>query len=412
MRFTARDGKGGSNFADTTLLLANTAGPFRVTSPDTAVKWGHGSTQTVTWNVAGTDAPPVGTANVKISLSTDGGHTYPYVLAASTANDGSEAVALPDLYSTTARVKVEAVGNIYFDISNANFTIGDTTPPTVTALVAPPPRPDGWNTDIVSISLQAHDEPGGTGVASVTYSTSGAQNSGPVTTPGSSAPVIVSAEGVTTVSYYATDNDGNSGTPQTLIVKVDLNAPTTSASLSPSPNSGWYASPTLTLSASDGPGSGVAQTQYAVDGGSFQAYTGPVSGFSTGNHVVQYRSTDNVGHVEAAKQISFKADSDAPTVNITRPADGASYKVGQVVNANYKCADKGKGSGLASCVGTVPFGAPIDTSSAGNHTFTVTATDVAGNVTTETVTYNVRSVAAKAKRATALRVGLVRFLLR
>src|SRR5262249_54956466 len=137
----------------------------------------------------------------------------------------------------------------------------------------------------------------------------------------------------------------------------------------------------------------------------------PVSGFSTGNHTVQYRSTDNVGHVEAAKQISFKADSDAPTANITRPADGASYKVGQVVNANYKCADKGKGSGLASCVGTVPFGDPINTSSAGDHTFTVTATDVAGNVTTTTVTYNVRSVAAKAKRAAALRVGLVRFLL-
>jgi hypothetical protein len=405
MRFTARDGRGGSNFADTTVLLANTAGPFRVTSPDSAVKWGHGSTQTVTWDVAGTDLPPVSTANVKISLSTDGGHTYPYVLAASTPNDGSEAVTLPDLNSTTARVKVEAVDNVYFDISNANFTIGDTTAPTVSAIVAPPPRPDGWSTDIVSISLSASDEAGGSGVASITYSASGAQNIAPVTVPGSSAPVVISSEGITTVSYFATDNEGNSGTPQTLQVKLDLNAPTTSASLSPSPQNGWYASPTLTLSASDGAGSGVAQTQYAVDGGPFQAYSGPVSGFSTGNHVVLFRSTDNVGRVESAKQIAFKADSDKPTANIARPKDGASFKVGQVVNANYKCADKNKGSGLASCVGTVPFGAPIDTSSAGNHTFTVTATDNAGNVTTVTHTYNVRTVG----RAVSIRMGPARF---
>lgn len=123
MRFTARDLRGGSNFADTTLLLANTAGPFLVTSPNTAVVVKGASTQTVTWNVAGTDVAPVSAANVKISLSTDGGYTYPYVLAASTANDGSEAVVLPNVATTLARVKIEAVDNIFFDLSNANFTI-------------------------------------------------------------------------------------------------------------------------------------------------------------------------------------------------------------------------------------------------------------------------------------------------
>jgi reprolysin-like metallo-peptidase family M12B len=123
MRFTARDGRGGSNFADTTLLLANTAGPFHVTSPNTAVSLPGESTQTVTWDVASTDVAPVSAANVKISLSVDRGHTYPYVLAASTPNTGSASVVLPMVGTTQARVKIEAVDNVFFDVSNADFAI-------------------------------------------------------------------------------------------------------------------------------------------------------------------------------------------------------------------------------------------------------------------------------------------------
>jgi len=88
--------------------------------------------------------------------------------------------------------------------------------------------------------------------------------------------------------------------------------------------------------------------------------------------------------------IAFKADSDKPTATITRPADGASYKLGQIVNASYKCADKQSGSGIDTCVGTVPFGSPIDTNTVGDHSFTVTATDKAGNQTVKTVHYSVR----------------------
>ena len=122
-RFTARDGKGGANSADTTLLLATGTGPFLVTAPNTAsVAWTAGSTRNVTWDVAGTNTPELA-ENVKISLSTDGGHTYPWVLVASTPNDGSEAVTIPNVATTKARIKVEAVGNVFFDLSNANFTV-------------------------------------------------------------------------------------------------------------------------------------------------------------------------------------------------------------------------------------------------------------------------------------------------
>ncbi|MFM1961349.1 MAG: hypothetical protein RLZZ172_194 [Bacteroidota bacterium] len=118
---------GQTSFADMVLTVNGTAGPFGVSAPNTAVSWGAGTTQTVTWTVNSTNLAPINCANVKISLSTDGGQTFPTVLLESTPNDGSQAVVIPNTLSTTARIKIEAIGNIFFDISNTNFSI--TTPP-------------------------------------------------------------------------------------------------------------------------------------------------------------------------------------------------------------------------------------------------------------------------------------------
>ncbi|QBE67087.1 hypothetical protein EWM63_04965 [Pseudoduganella lutea] len=122
-RVTARDGRGGVSSADTQLVLAHAAGPFLVTAPNAATTLEAGSTQTVTWSVANTNTAPVGVQNVKISLSTDSGKTWPHTLSASTPNDGSATVTLPALSTAKARVKVEALGNVFFDVSNVDFTI-------------------------------------------------------------------------------------------------------------------------------------------------------------------------------------------------------------------------------------------------------------------------------------------------
>ena len=139
-RLTVRDGNtggGGVNSADTTLLLATGAGPFLVSAPNTAVTWTGNTSQNVTWAVANTSAPPVSATNVKISLSVDAGLTYPHVLAASTPNDGTQAITVPNVNTTQARVKVEAVGNVFFDVSNANFTIQSGIPAPVVTNNAP-----------------------------------------------------------------------------------------------------------------------------------------------------------------------------------------------------------------------------------------------------------------------------------
>jgi hypothetical protein len=118
------DHAGGLASDEVALTVDPNAGPFLVTSRATG---GSASgVETVRWDVAGTNTAAMA-QNVRISLSTDGGQTFPTVLAASTPNDGSEAIVLPAVTTTTARLKVEAVGNYFFDVNDANFSIGSTS---------------------------------------------------------------------------------------------------------------------------------------------------------------------------------------------------------------------------------------------------------------------------------------------
>lgn len=127
-RLTARDNKmggGGVCYSSTQVLIESGAGPFAVTYPNaTGITWAAGSTQTVTWDVNNTNASPVSCANVNILLSIDGGTTFTTVLA-NTPNDGTQAITVPSVpqTKTTCRIKVESVGNIFFDIDDNNFTI-------------------------------------------------------------------------------------------------------------------------------------------------------------------------------------------------------------------------------------------------------------------------------------------------
>ena len=139
-RLTVRDnraGGGGVNYAQMqSINVTNTAGPFLVTQPNTAVTWQGNTIQTITWDVANTSVAPVNVTEVNIFLSTDGGQNFTEVLAANTPNDGSEDLLLPNLPTTQARIKIEAVGNVFFDVSNTNFTIEDYVPVELTAFLA------------------------------------------------------------------------------------------------------------------------------------------------------------------------------------------------------------------------------------------------------------------------------------
>lgn len=143
-RFTVRDnraGGSGNNSDDAVITVNGTAGPFSVSSQNTATTVTGGTSQTVTWNVAGTTANGVNAANVDILWSTDGGNTWTTLLAG-TPNDGTQAVTIPNTSTTTGRIMVKGSNHIFFDVNNANITVNagsgtsDTTAPTAPTLAA------------------------------------------------------------------------------------------------------------------------------------------------------------------------------------------------------------------------------------------------------------------------------------
>jgi len=128
---TVRDGRGGVNSASTTVTAVDTGAAFQVTSPNNAVTWPGFSTQTVTWNVAGTTANGINCATVEILLSTDGGLSFPIKLVGGTPNSGSANIIVPNTATSSARISVNGDNNIFFDISDVDFTITSAVLPSI-----------------------------------------------------------------------------------------------------------------------------------------------------------------------------------------------------------------------------------------------------------------------------------------
>jgi len=108
-----------------------------------------------------------------------------------------------------------------------------------------------------------------------------------------------------------------------------------------------------------------------------------------GSFTFQVAATDVAGNTATAAATYRVVDRTPPSIVITTPANGGTYTLGQIVIAAYSCADQAGGSGVLACVGDLPPGAIIDTSSVGSRTFTVRATDVAQNSATASSAYRV-----------------------
>ncbi|MEQ8477968.1 reprolysin-like metallopeptidase [Fulvivirga sp.] len=125
-RLTARDNKaegGGVNYDQITFDVTEEAGPFVINTFNTNTTLTAQSNVEILWDVANTNTAPVNCQNVNILLSDDGGSTFAYTLKSNTPNDGVENVLIPDIVSSTVRIKIEATDNIFFDINDSNINI-------------------------------------------------------------------------------------------------------------------------------------------------------------------------------------------------------------------------------------------------------------------------------------------------
>lgn len=220
---------GQTAYADVAITVSAAVGPFLITSHNTAATLTAGTTETLAWSVNGTTGAPTNTANVDIYISTDGGNNFT-LLIPNTPNDGTESFTVPNTPSTTVRFKVKAVGNVYFDINNANLTI--IPPPfgftfnTTTPATASCPAPS-----TMSISLGTASSGGFTG--NVSLSASG----NPAGTTVSFSPSSVAVGSSTTVTLTGT-NTLNAGTYNITVTGVSTGASNQTAVLSYTVNAG------------------------------------------------------------------------------------------------------------------------------------------------------------------------------
>lgn len=291
---TARDnraGGGGVNSAIMQVNVTNSSGPFTVTQPNTALVWTTGTTQTVTWNVANTTAAPVSCANVRILLSTDGGNTFPTVLDASTPNDGTDTITVPNLPSTTARVKVESVGNIFFDISNSNFIVN--APPVITC-----PSDKVTSTD--------------PGVCSAVVNfTATATDTDPVTVSCSPPSGTAFPKGTTTVQCTATDSVGATDTCSFKVTVNDNENPviTCPANITVGNDPGL-------CSATVNPGAATATDNCAVDSivGTRNDGHSLNAPYPVGTTMITWKATDKSGNMATCSQTIVVNDVEPPVI--------------------------------------------------------------------------------------------------
>lgn len=171
----------------------------------------------------------------------------------------------------------------------------------------------------------------------------------------------------------------------------DLTAPTTTIELvGEKGQDNWFHSDvTVNLEATDDEdGIGIEYTYYSIDNDiDWELYSVPIPFEEEGTHTIYVHSIDKGDNIEIPHSLTFHIDKTKPEIVINTPTHEAEYLLNQEIIADWSATDSY--SGLYSAIGTVASGETIDTSSAGEKTFEVTAEDLAGNQTTETVTYYV-----------------------
>ncbi|WXG39330.1 MAG: hypothetical protein WED07_00605 [Candidatus Freyarchaeum deiterrae] len=260
--------------------------------------------------------PPVTTiSSVSGTKRSNGGYAWNATVAL-TATDNISGVALTQ-YSinstgswtnyTGTPFTITAKGNttLYYrsiDLANntgttSNVKISIDYAPVTTYNLSGTLGSNGWYTSNVTVTLTVSSKYSGTTKTQYKLNSTGSWTNYTGT-------FTITAQGTTTLYYNSTDSAGNVESMNNVTVKIDRTPPVTKYSLSGTTGSGGYTSNvTVTLTATDNI-SGVALTQYSINGTSnWITYTGPFIISAKGTTTVYFRSTDNAGNVETAGSV-------------------------------------------------------------------------------------------------------------
>jgi hypothetical protein len=229
-----------------------------------------------------------GVRDIHFTLS-DGTTTTSQVVAGANASilvtlEGTKTL---DFFATDNAGNVEATHHLTIRI--------DKTAPVVTGTRLTPPNANGWNNGSVQVRFRAADALSGIDGAATIDRT-------------------VSGEGANqSVSQTFFDLAGNPGSATVTAISIDRTAPVTTAVENvPANQNGWHnTSVFVTLLPTDNL-SGLASTEFNLDGGSFTPYTAPIAITAEGIHTLQYRSTDRADNQEALRTLIVRIDLTPP----------------------------------------------------------------------------------------------------
>ncbi|MGQ5634016.1 MULTISPECIES: OmpL47-type beta-barrel domain-containing protein [unclassified Streptomyces] len=325
LAYRATDKAGNTSAVKSVSFAVVAAPPEDTTPPETSATvsgtkdasgdYVSGATVTVTASDTGS-----GVAGIEYAL--DGGAYRDYTAPVLVSDVGRHTLA----YRATDKAgNTSAVKSVSFTVVAAPPE--DTTPPETSATVSGTKDASGDYVSGATVTVTASDT--GSGVAGIEYALDGGAYRD------YTAPVLVSDVGRHTLAYRATDKAGNTSAAQTVSFTVvaappqDTTPPEVSASVSGTKDaSGNYVGgATVTVTASDS-GSGVAATEYSLDGGPYLPYSAPVAVDRAGSHTFLYRATDKAGNTSAAKSLTLTVVDSKPPTNCPETDDRSTVFAG------------------------------------------------------------------------------------